>query len=102
MMDRNPKRVPRRVAVALVVGIGIFLASAQPAFAYIDPGSGSYLFQLLIGAMLGAGVAIAAFWRRVRGFFSSRFSKEDGESSEGSGTPEPPTSRTNSPLDIAE
>jgi hypothetical protein len=40
------------------------------ANAYIDPGSGSYIFQLVIGAVLGAGVALRVFWGRIKAFFS--------------------------------
>ncbi|RJP26817.1 MAG: hypothetical protein C4520_00180 [Candidatus Abyssobacteria bacterium SURF_5] len=33
--------------------------------AYIDPGTGSYLFQLLIAALLGAGFAVRTIRRRI-------------------------------------
>jgi len=37
---------------------------------YLDPGSGSYLLQLLIAAALGALFALRLYWKRVKGFFS--------------------------------
>ncbi len=37
--------------------------------AYLDPGSGSYLIQLLIAALLGGGFAIKAFWKQISAFF---------------------------------
>jgi hypothetical protein len=43
--------------------------------AYIDPGSGSYVFQVLIGFLLAAAVAMRAYWRRVRDFLASRLRK---------------------------
>jgi hypothetical protein len=39
---------------------------------YIDPGSGSYFFQLLIGGLLGVGVAVKVFWRRIWVFLTGR------------------------------
>jgi hypothetical protein len=36
---------------------------------YLDPGSGSFLFQLLIAALVGLGVAIRASWSRIKGWF---------------------------------
>jgi hypothetical protein len=36
---------------------------------YLDPGSGSFLFQLLIAALIGIGVAIRASWSRIKGWF---------------------------------
>jgi len=37
--------------------------------AYLDPGSGSFLLQLLIAALLGAGIALRASWSKVKKFF---------------------------------
>ena len=37
--------------------------------AYLDPGSGSFLIQLLIAALLGAGIALRASWGKVKKFF---------------------------------
>ena len=42
------------------------------AHAYIDPGSGSFIFQVLIGGLLAGGVAVKAFWRRISTFFTRR------------------------------
>jgi hypothetical protein len=36
---------------------------------YLDPGSGSFLIQLLIAALLGLGVALRASWGRIKGWF---------------------------------
>lgn len=46
------------------------------AHAYIDPGSGSFIFQVLIGGLLAGAVAVKHFWRRITGFFSRRSSGE--------------------------
>jgi len=43
--------------------------------AYLDPGSGSYLIQLLIAALLGGGFAIKAFWKQISAFFRKLFGK---------------------------
>jgi hypothetical protein len=37
--------------------------------AYLDPGSGSFLIQLLIAALLGAGIALRAYWSKVKKLF---------------------------------
>jgi hypothetical protein len=37
--------------------------------AYLDPGSGSFLIQLLIAALLGAGIAVRAYWGKIKGIF---------------------------------
>ena len=45
--------------------------------AYLDPGSGSYLLQLLLAALLGSVFVIRASWSRIVGFFKR---DEDAES----------------------
>ena len=39
---------------------------------YIDPGSGSLIFQAVIGGLMAAGVGVAAFWHRITSFFSRK------------------------------
>jgi hypothetical protein len=47
----------------------------RPAHAYLDPGSGSYIFQIIIGALLGAAFAVKIYWRKLKAFFAGLFSK---------------------------
>jgi hypothetical protein len=44
------------------------------ASAYLDPGTGSFVLQLLIGGLMGALFALGLFWRRVRAFLGRIFS----------------------------
>lgn len=37
---------------------------------YIDPGSGSYLVQVIIAAILGGAFWIKKFWRKIKSFFT--------------------------------
>ena len=48
--------------------------------AYLDPGSGSFLIQILIAALLGIGVAIRASWSKIKKFFGK--DRVDDENSE--------------------
>jgi hypothetical protein len=43
------------------------ILAAPPA--YLDPGSGSFLIQLLLAAALGVGVALRASWGKIKGWF---------------------------------
>lgn len=72
------KQLTTRGAAALAVLIYITTVAATPAAAYIDPGSSSYIFQLLIGGLMGVGLAVGSFWHRIKAFF--------GRSSESTGT----------------
>jgi hypothetical protein len=42
---------------------------------YIDPGSGSYLVQMIIAGILGALFYFKNMWRKIKSFFSK--TKED-------------------------
>jgi hypothetical protein len=45
-----------------------------PAWAYLDPGTGSMMLQLLLGGIAGAMVMGKLYWHRFRGFLTSRLS----------------------------
>ena len=49
--------------------------------AYLDPGSGSFLLQLLIASLLGLGVAAKVYWSKIKGLFGgkSNAQKQDEE-----------------------
>lgn len=44
---------------------------------YLDPGSGSFLVQLLIAALLGIGVAVRASWSKIKGWFGVKPKSDD-------------------------
>lgn len=43
---------------------------STPAYAYLDPGTGSMILQGIIGAIAIGAAYISMFWHRVKGFFS--------------------------------
>ena len=55
------------------------LILAQPAWAYLDPGTGSYLLQMFVAVLLGAGVAVKVYWRKITAFLSSRRAGQPGK-----------------------
>ena len=52
------------------------------AFPYLDPGSGSFLLQLLAGALLGLGLAIRSNWARIKRFFGGKPARGDDDSAD--------------------
>ena len=48
-----------------------FLSTVLPKpQAYLDPGSGSILIQLLIAAGAGALFAVKIYWKKIKGLFN--------------------------------
>jgi hypothetical protein len=41
---------------------------AKPAL-YLDPGSGSFILQVLLATLLGAGFAIKVYWNKIKTLF---------------------------------
>ena len=70
-----------RLITTLFVLALFYLIFPQKAYAYLDPGTGSYILQLIIAASLGAAFAIKVYWRKIKTFFANRSSKRprDGE-----------------------
>jgi hypothetical protein len=61
----------RIVAVALLV-LALSALWLPTANAYVDPGSGSFVFQALIGGILAAGFTLKVFWKRLVGLVGRR------------------------------
>jgi len=49
-----------------VVLVLLLLSVAPAAFAYLDPGTGSMLLQVILGGIAAVGVALKLFWHKIR------------------------------------
>jgi hypothetical protein len=64
--------------LGVFTALAVLLLPAQ-AWAYIDPGSGSMLLQLLLGGVAGLAVVVKIFWHRLLAFFGV---KKDGRNTD--------------------
>ena len=62
--------VSRALRIALVVVACLSVAS--PAFAYLDPGTGSMLISAALGVAAAVALALKMFWYRLTGFFRAK------------------------------
>jgi hypothetical protein len=46
---------------------------------YLDPGSGSFLIQLLIATLLGLGIALRASWGKIKGLFGNKAKTDEDD-----------------------
>ena len=46
------------------------LVFARSSFAYLDPGTGSYVLQILAAAIFGSLFVIKSYWNKIKNFFS--------------------------------
>jgi len=60
--------------LSLIFLLPIFLS--QNAFAYLDLGTGSYIFQVMVAVVIGGLYTIKMHWQKIKTFFSNHFSKK--------------------------
>ncbi len=53
----------------------VFVLPAKEAHAYLDPGSGSYMLQLIVAGLAGFIISLKMFWRQISAFITNLFSK---------------------------
>lgn len=64
-----------------LVDLSILLAASlfifpKEAHAYIDPGSGSYIIQIILAGVFGSLFALKLYWKKVSSFVGRLFSKK--------------------------
>jgi hypothetical protein len=74
-----------QISMLTILLILYTLVSSQNAYAYLDPGSGSYILQLMIAGILGASFFLKIFWRNIRSYVMFRILKR-GDGKSGNGT----------------
>lgn len=68
-------RILKEAVKLALVFTGVSLAAPSYAsahmstYGYIDPGTGTYIFQMVVAMLLGSLFAIKRFWTKITGFF---------------------------------
>ena len=76
---RGEPRNTRQSGLLAVVPVLTILLFANEAHAYIDPGTGSLIIQMIAGAFLASLMTVKLWWYRMTGFFTKVFRPEDKE-----------------------
>ena len=64
------------LSVPVVAVAAVFLLSERPAYAYIDPGTGSLIYQTVLTLILGLGLGVRR-WRDSIVMFVKRLGGRD-------------------------
>jgi cytochrome b len=67
-MKRSAGLISASIAPAV-----FFIAIHQDIPAYLDAGTGSIILQAVLGALVGALVAVKLFWGQIKSFFARLF-----------------------------
>jgi len=68
-----------RFKLFAIIGIPLIwgVLFSQEAYAYLDPGTGSYIFQLFIAFVIGGLYAVKLFWNKIIFFIRNLFRKSN-------------------------
>jgi len=66
----------KNVSKMILLAAAVALCFPQYAYAYIDPGTGSYVFQIVIAAFVAVSFMVKIYWLKIKGFLGRLFSKK--------------------------
>lgn len=72
----------KKLLTVLALVILVYLASPSPIYAYLDPGTGSFIFQLVIAGLAGAAFVIKMYWGKIKALFARLSSQDDQKDKE--------------------
>ena len=70
------KRLRSPIILIAVLAVYFTVFQVCEADAYIDPGTGSYLLQLMGAGLLGLAFTIKIFWREIKTFLLNMFRRK--------------------------
>lgn len=74
----------RAVVVQAIIGaVALLFIFARETHAYLDPGTGSFILQLLLAGLFGVLLSVRIFWKRIKAFFTRLFGGEVAEEEKG-------------------
>ncbi len=73
------KNLVKTLSVLTIVALLVFPKRAD---AYLDPGTGSYVLQIVAAVFFGGAFVVKTFWGKIKSFFTkSRKDKKQSEKS---------------------
>jgi len=65
-----------KIAVVLFMAASALSLATRDAYAYVDPGTGSFLFQMATAGVLGTIFAIKVFWQNIKTAVARLFGRQ--------------------------
>jgi flagellar biosynthesis protein FliQ len=63
----------KKIIIAFILVQVIFIPKA---YAYLDPGTGSYILQVIMAAVVGGLFITKLFWNKMKAFLNNIFDRE--------------------------
>ena len=69
----------KKFLIFLITNIITIFSIVTNAYAYLDPGSGSFILQVIIGFLAALSASFLYYWTKVKNFFSNLFKKNNND-----------------------
>ena len=69
----------KKLNFILFLTVALQFTFLQNAFAYLDPGTGSFIYQVLVASFIGGFFAVKMYWQKIKNFFSHHFFRKEGK-----------------------
>ena len=69
----------KKILIYLISNIITIFLIVTNAYAYLDPGSGSFILQAIIGFLAALSAGFLYYWTKVKNFFLKLFKKNNND-----------------------
>lgn len=81
-MIANPGKVKRPNVSLVILVTAIILTFPKRTYAYLDPGSGSYIIQMFAATLFASLYLVKKFWSNIKVFITGLFNNKTAKSVE--------------------
>ena len=69
----------KKILIYLISNIIAIFLIVTNAYAYLDPGTGSFILQAIIGFLAALSAGFLYYWTKVKNFFLKLFKKNNND-----------------------
>ena len=69
----------KKILIFLICNIIAIFLIVTNAYAYLDPGTGSFILQAIIGFLAAISAGFLYYWTKVKNFFIKLFKKKNND-----------------------
>ena len=69
----------KKILIYLISNIIAIFLIVTNAYAYLDPGTGSFILQAIIGFLAALSAGFLYYWTKVKNFFLKLFNKNNND-----------------------
>ena len=63
----------------IITSLFLFMLMTSQAYAYLDPGTGGFIIQAILGFVAAIFAYVTFFWNKIKSFFNKIFKGKNNE-----------------------